>query len=290
VLSKENEVIADSDYEVIGQAQEVEHKEQKEEEKNQEKSMQEESKDILDKIAVELTKAYVMPDLLQIKGDLPHESLIQRTVRDTLNEYMPSILFSVRAKLTKQALIKLPNSAPINNMQEQNQEGQASQRNQLSSLEEKGAVIFDKMWKAIGELPDAAVKITDKVASKLANVMDMNAKEGSQEQQPQPAAEVKSEDKEDSKPEFIDSVAKTLLKLPNTATSMADNFIHKLNGDPYILTAEGRYPKSVLEKANQLKTIFPEEDKKEMLEYIQKLPKEIQIEQAASLYADYKNI
>jgi len=246
----------ESEYEVIAEANEPEQKEDK-------KVVQEESKDILDKIAQDITKAYVLPDLMQINGEIPHESMIQKTVRDSLYQHLPSIMFHVRDTLTKQGLIKLPNIQPVH-IPVQNQR-----------REEKGEDIFGKVWKTLGGIPDTAVKFTDKVATKIfGETVDVGGQ---------------NEGKED-KGEFLGSMTKTLNNLSSQASSMADTLAHKLTGDPYVLTAEGRYPRSAVDKVSQLQLIFPEGDKKEMLDFVQKLPKEISIEQVASLYADFKNL
>jgi len=285
--SKSLEIHDNADYEVIHQDLESEKKENEAEKKIENKKLnQEESKGDLDRIATELTKIYVLPDLMQINGEIPNHSLIQKAVRDSLELHLPSIIFQAKSSLAQQGLIKLPNiiSSSVS------QQGEPSQKSQFSGLEEKGTEIFNQVIKAIGEFPGAAVKITDKVATKLANVMESKPKEVSQDQPADSINNPSDNAGKDKKEELIDTVTKTILNLPNSATSMADAFVRKLSGDPYILTEEGRYSKSALEKVNQLKVIFPEGEKKEMLEYVQRLPKELSVEQVASLYADYKNI
>jgi len=81
-----------------------------------------------------------------------------------------------------------------------------------------------------------------------------------------------------------------LNEFPEKAAGFADNIAHQITGDPYVEVPEGRYPKSIVEKASQLKEFFPESERKELLEFVTKFPKEITLDEIAHHYANTKGM
>jgi len=286
-IQQDKKVEAEGDYEVIGQANEAEKNQKKEE---AQKVPQEESTNFLDKITRDITKHYVLPELTRIHGEIPHVSMVEATVKIALCQTLPTVFVNARDNLASQGLIRLTGNQPMPNQQNQpmpNQQNQQRPQQSISSkIEEKGVAVLGKVWKTLGELPDTAVKLTDKVANQIYRVVDNKPREENKDS----LLEENPERREKKGGDFFNTFTNKLLQLPSSTVSFADNLAQKISGDPYVLVEEGKYPKSVVDKANQLKTIFPDQDNKEMLEYIQRLPKEITVEQVASLYADFKKI
>jgi hypothetical protein len=75
-----------------------------------------------------------------------------------------------------------------------------------------------------------------------------------------------------------------VVDLPGKAMNALDEWSNKIEGDPYVVIEEGRYPKSVVDKANELKEVFVEEDMKTLLDFISKYPRTANLEQLAHAF------
>lgn len=82
----------------------------------------------------------------------------------------------------------------------------------------------------------------------------------------------------------IKKIGTALKELPEKAKTALDDWSHKIEGDAYVQIEEGKYPKSVVEKADLLKEVFIDESRKELLEFVKKYPRSVPIEQLAHLY------
>jgi len=82
-----------------------------------------------------------------------------------------------------------------------------------------------------------------------------------------------------------------VVDLPGKAMNALDDWSHKIEGDPYVVIEEGRYPQSVVDKANGLKEVFIEENLKTLLDFIYRYPRTANLEQLAHafLFKDQQN-
>jgi len=92
----------------------------------------------------------------------------------------------------------------------------------------------------------------------------------------------------ENEPDFLDKVMNMIVELPGKAVDFVDNIARKIEGDPLVVCAEGRYSKSVVDKAGFLKEVFSDADKKELLDFVERFPKEIPLNQIADLWMAQK--
>jgi len=84
---------------------------------------------------------------------------------------------------------------------------------------------------------------------------------------------------EQENPDLFGKVMNVISYLPGKAVNMVDNFAKIIEGDPYIDIPEGKYPRSVVDRVIHLKQLFPEAPKKDLLEFVQRFPKETSLDQ-----------
>lgn len=256
VITEVQEEIDDdqiSDYEMMG-------------EKPEEIIEEKEVKDILEEITDEVTKAHVFPKVQQLEGKIPQEEQVRRIVRETLEEQMPYIL----------ARLKENSAAP-------------EQKKPLQSF-----------WNQIGLYPyyqSILQSIPDemKVAHSQAQSQEEKNPEMPEVPENNEPHQEEVEEKEERKegkpsPKLLTKVKKAFVEFPMKAADFVDNLTHKISGDPYVECAEGKYPKSVVEKVENLKEVFEDADKKEMLDFVSKLPKDIPLFQIGDLFAIHKQM
>lgn len=75
-----------------------------------------------------------------------------------------------------------------------------------------------------------------------------------------------------------------VVDLPGKAMHALDEWSNKIEGDPYVVIEEGRYPQSVVDKANGLKEVFADESLKTLLDFICRYPRTANLEQLAHAF------
>jgi ElaB/YqjD/DUF883 family membrane-anchored ribosome-binding protein len=250
--------------------------------------------DVLSKVSEELTQAYVLPMLETYGENLPETSLISTIFQEKLRAHMPILLAQVRATVLKQQASVGSQKISYPKLDGPNVQGEEQVIYQGQAEEEKNDLV-GKVLKVINDLPDAALKalndLPDK-ASKAFNDLPENASKAFNEF-PEKASKAFNEFPEKASKalnEFPEKASKALGDFPEKAANFVDNVAHQISGNPYVEVLEGRYPKNVVEKANQLKEFFPESDKKELLEFVTKFPKEISLDEIAHHYANTKGM
>lgn len=83
---------------------------------------------------------------------------------------------------------------------------------------------------------------------------------------------------------FGKSLKANLFGLPGAAKNAIEDFSQKMEGDPLVQCEEGRYPKSVVDKAAELNEIFPEEQRKNLLDLVYRCPRHATLTQLADYY------
>jgi len=264
--------------------------------------------DVLSKVSEELTQAYALPMLQTYGENLPETSLISTIFQEKLRAHMPILLAQVREAVLKQSnlesqKISYPKLGGANEEQVIYQ-GQVSEEKKdfigkvlqvINDLPELALNALgdlpDKASKAFSELPDKASKVFNEFpenASKALNEFPGKASKALNEF-PEKASKALGEFPEKASKalnEFPEKASKALGDLPEKVANFADNAAHQISGDPYVEVAEGRYPKSIVEKANQLNDFFPDSDKKALLDFVTKFPKEITLDEIAHHYAN----
>jgi len=243
-----------------------------------------EAVDVLAKVSEELTQAYVLPMLETYGENLPETSLISTIFQEKLRAHMPILLAQVRETVLKQQSSNIQSQKiSYPQLDGPNVQGQEQVIYQGQASEEKKDLI-GKVLQVINDLPDVALRalsdLPDK-ASKAFNEFPEKASKALNEF-PEKASKALNE--------LPDKASKALGDLPEKVANFADNAAHQISGDPYVEVLEGRYPKSIVEKANQLKEFFPDSDKKELLDFVTKFPKEISLDEIAHHYANTKGM
>jgi len=237
-----------------------------------------EVKDLMEEITEEVTKVHVVPKVQKLEGEIPQEEQVRKIVRETLEEQMPFIIARLKA----------------------NSSIQESLRSDVS--EQKKPLQYN--WNQIGLYP-----YYQSILQSIPDEMKVAHSQAQSEAQPQEEKnpyipEVKEnnephqeevEEKEEKKegkpsPKIFSKVKKAFVEFPMKAAGFVDNLTHKISGDPYVECAEGKYPKSVVEKVESLQEVFEDADKKEMLNFVSKLPKEIPLFQIGDLFAIHKQM
>jgi len=80
------------------------------------------------------------------------------------------------------------------------------------------------------------------------------------------------------------SIKEKVAEFPENAKNALDDWSHKIEGDPNVQIEEGKYPKSVIEKADSLKEVFIDESRKDLLEFVKKYPRTVNLEQLAHMF------
>ncbi len=251
--------------------------------------------DVLSRVSEELTKAYVLPMLETYGENLPETSLISTIFQEKLRAHMPILLAQVRETVLKQqssgefekiSYPKLDGPAAVQGEEQVIYQGQAS--------EEKNDLV-GKVLKVINDLPDAALKALNDLPDKANKAFSELPEKASKafNEFPEKASKAFNEFPENASKalnEFPEKASKALGDLPEKAANFVDNVAHQISGNPYVEVLEGRYPKNVVERANQLQDFFPDSDKKELLDFVTKFPKEISLDEIAHHYANTKGM
>jgi len=263
--------------------------------------------DVLANVSEELTKAYVLPMLETLGTNLPDTSLINSIVQEKLRAQMPLLLVQVRETVLKHSAprvhgdvsqkISYPQlDAPLDeNVVYQGQRNEEEKQDFVGKVLDAMNDLSEKALKALGDLPDktrrAFNELPDK-ASKAWNEFPEKAQKAWNDL-PENASKAWNEFPEKASKalnEFPEKASKALNEFPEKAAGFADNIAHQITGDPYVEVPEGRYPKSIVEKASQLKEFFPESETKELLDFVTKFPKEITLDEIAHHYANTKGM
>jgi len=80
------------------------------------------------------------------------------------------------------------------------------------------------------------------------------------------------------------SIKEHVVELPEKVKNAIDEWSHRIEEDPYVQIEEGRYPKSVIEKAQQMKEVFIDESLKDLLEFVKKYPRTVNLQQLAHMF------
>jgi ElaB/YqjD/DUF883 family membrane-anchored ribosome-binding protein len=239
--------------------------------------------DVLSKVSEELTQAYVLPMLQTYGENLPETSLISTIFQEKLRAHMPILLAQVRETVLKQQSGVESQKISYPKLDGPNVQGEEQVIYQGQAGEEKNDLV-GKVLKVINDLPDVALRalndLPDK-ASKAFNDLPENASKAFNEF-PEKASKAFNE--------FPEKASKALNEFPEKAANFVDNVAHQISGNPYVEVLEGRYPKNIVERANQLQEFFPESDKKELLDFVTKFPKEISLDEIAHHYANTKGM
>jgi hypothetical protein len=218
------------------------------------KKEQEALDDVFERLSDDMTKIHVIPQLQKVQNEPLQQEEIKKIVRDVLREQMPYIVAQVKETLVRENLSAMPNNVSTNTYYE-TQRIFPSQ-NSGSNYEQK-----------IDFQPNPIRTETMPIQ---------------QEERPQPQGNSQTgvfNQTQERKPDFFDSMFSMLDSFSKKAVEALNDFSHNLDGDPNILCAEGKYPQSVVHKAYKLQEIFPEESKKNLLDFVQKYPKEMTLDQ-----------
>jgi hypothetical protein len=230
--------------------------------------------EIVNRLAEDLTKA----SMEKFEGMAVDEAHVKAVVSETLRDMMPLIIAHVKDTLQNQHGFKF----------EQNQRQQARpsgyydveygqdrvprtesfipfvSNEQLDNFVEKGKEFLNKTYNGLKKVPEHLSKVPEhlsKVPEHLSKV-----------------------------PQKLSTVPQHIENGVNKLGGAFDTLSQKMSGDPYVVCAEGRYPKSVVERGYRLKEIFVEEDTKSILEFVSHMPKESSLEQLADVFAAYKQM
>jgi hypothetical protein len=258
---KQNKVGIDSnDYEVVVESPDGK-KEVKIFEDEEEKAFlaspkkeQEALDDVFERLSDDMTKLHVIPRLQEVQSQSLQPEEIKKIVRDVLKEQMPYIVAQVKETLVRENFYAIPNNARTNPYYE-------PQR--VLPVQNSGNPYEQKIYSQ-------------------SNPIGIQNMQRQQEERPQPQGNSQSEafnQTQERKPDFFDSMFGMLDNLSKKAVVALNDFSHNIDGDPYILCAEGKYPQSVVNKAYKLQEIFPEESKKNLLDFVQRYPREMTLEQ-----------
>jgi len=214
--------------------------------------------DIMEKLAEDLTKVNIMPKLEGMDVDETH---VKTVVSETLKDMMPLIISHVKDALHAQNGFKfVPNPRDRNYSVEfasHPVEGQSKFELQFNEFKKQGKIFLDKALDKLSTIPEKLSTIPEKLSAL---------------------------------PDKMPGVMEKIKEFPGKIPGAIDTLNHQISGDPYVLCAEGRYPKSVVAKGYQLKEIFSEEDTKGLLEFVSHMPGEADLAQLADVFAAYKQL
>ena len=184
----------------------------------------------------------------------PQDEHIRKVVRETLQDQLPYVISQVKAALVKEFNLGAPQPkverAPVQQIVRVESGDIEEVKNQANVREE----VLDKEDGVIKPRSDSLV---DKIGK--TGIFDQVKKFGA-------------------------SIKDQVSELPGKTKGVFDNLSQKVAGDPYVDVEEGRYPESVVKKAVSLKEIFPEEERKNLLEFVKKYSRVVTLEQLANLY------
>jgi len=235
-------------------------------------SEKKELKDLLEEITEEVTKVHVAPKVQMLEGEIPQEDQVKRIVREALAEQMPFIIERIRT----------------GSMQESLRSVQSDDVPEHKRYDWNKMALYPYYQSILQSIPDEI---------KVAQSESYSQSQAEEERNPYLPAEIDGpQDQEEEKvgrersPSLLRKVKNAFVEFPGKAADFVDNLTQKMSGDPYVECAEGRYPKSVVAKVEELMEVFSDAEKKELLDFVSKLPKEFPLFQCGDLFAMHKNM
>ena len=216
--------------------------------------VKEEYDGIVEKISENFANEHVLPRLGELQSDPSTQENVRKIVRETLKEQIPYIISQVKDSFIREGLISVPHSNVY--YYGQNQPMRAPQHN----------------WNRMGYQP----------------YQNLENRQQPQNIRPQQLEQVDLRPQSEEN-DFIGSMLKTLSAIPNKAIEVVDNLAQKIEGDPYVMLNEGKYTRSTFDKVEKLREIFPEEQRKVLLDFVQDLPRAMPIDQIADLFVSREN-
>jgi len=256
--------------------------ENKPEEVQREMSEKKELKDLLEEITEEVTKVHVVPKVQKLEGEIPNEEQVKRIVREALAEQMPFIVERIKGEGSMQESLR---SVQSDYVPEQKKSVQYNW-NQMALYPYYQSIlqsIPDEM--KVAQSQAQSQKEDEEERNPYLPVPEMSDAPQEKEEEGSPTAGEEEGKVKERSPSILKKVKKAFVEFPGKVEGFVDNLAHKISGDPLVQCEEGKYPKSVVAKVEELKQVFEEADKKELLEFVSKLPKEFPIFQVADLWA-----
>jgi len=232
--------------------------------------------------------------LAEIPDVKPEQEVqIKNLVRETIQEQMSSIVGQVKETLLKEGFIQnrtIPNQVPVQNLPQSVPQNPQNLQNyqypvryypvyqqyslvspsynpypyqQQTQPQRRPSQVHNSFAQSQEGLNNSQI---------FNNSQDMSIRDDGRIPIPQ------------TQPDFIDKVMNMIVELPSKAVDFVDNLARKIEGDPVVICAEGRYPKSVVDKGNYLKEIFRDADRKELLDFVERFPKEMSLNQIAEIW------
>jgi len=188
----------------------------------------------------------------------PQDEHIRKIVRETLQDQLPYVISQVRDALVKEFNLRAPQprvervQPPVEVVRVERQEVEEN-KNLAPKLD-----VFDKEENEEVNMGEAKSDPSGQRAGKT-GIFDQVKKFGA-------------------------SIKDQVSELPNKTKEAFDTLSQRVSGDPYMETQYGRYPESVVKKALLMNEIFPEEERKVLLEFVKRYSRVVTLEQLANLY------
>lgn len=220
-----------------------------------------------------LAEDVVVPKVQQypyFSHNVTDDEQIRRIVKETLKDQLPYIISQVKDALLKE--LKPAQPLVIERIEERIEQ------------EPVQSPVIEKIEEKVEE------KIEENVEEEVPqNVLEEPEMKEESEEMVQLVEKVPERKQSNS---FVDKVRNffgknlkaQIVELPGKAKDAIDDWSQKIEGDPLVQCEEGRFPKSVVEKATQLHEIFPEEERKSLLELVSRCPRYATLTQLADYY------
>lgn len=217
------------------------------------------------------------------------DEMIRKLVLQTVGDQMPFIIAQVKEAVMKD-LQQVNSSAPAVVQISDNLEKEVLQKIEQQQIKREEIKYPEIEEKPKVEIVPAVVEEERKIAHNDNDNFHKSEVEVNFVAQDVDAQVEKPRNEEKSSifdhvKKFGADIKKHISEIPNVAKAAIDELSGKNEDkDPIVQIEEGRYPKSVVEKAINLQEFFPEANKKELLDFIIRFPNYATLEQLADAY------
>jgi len=259
-----------SDYDFIGK-----NKESEPEEAVEEKAPG------LERIVEKMSESVIVPQVqkmsyFNINPSAQDDNNIRQVVKDVLKEQMPFIISQVKDAILQELRAEQPviQAAPI--------EKEIRIREEPPKIFEERKVqekvhVYKPQEEAEDFFKPEYIKPVVHEDKPRYNVEEVHFQPYEEDQEIQ-------EDKGNAFFNKIKNIGKVVAELPGKAKNALEDWGNKIEGDPHVIIEEGRYPRSVVDKATSLREVFLDESLKTLLDFVSRYPRNATLEQLAHAF------
>jgi len=262
-----------SDYDIIGKNKEVEPE-----------GAVEEKAPGLEKIVEQMSESVIVPQVQKMSyfNIVPSQddNNIRQIVKDVLKEQMPFIISQVKDAILQELRAEQPiiQAAPV--------EKELRIREEPPKIFEERKVQEKVHYYKPHEEAEEFFK-PEYIKPVEPAVLEEDKGRYSAEEinfQPYNDEHEIQEDKGNAFFNKIKNIGKVVAELPGKAKNALEDWGNKIEGDPYVVIEEGRYPRSIVDKATSLREVFLDESLKTLLDFVSRYPRNANLEQLAHAF------